>query len=92
MLRYVHGRRTVLSGPAVQRMLTDGSQVLDQYFGNVCELDLVFNFHKVFVILDEYILAGEIMETSKTQIINRIHTIDRLLEGGLGRGEAGHLS
>jgi hypothetical protein len=32
------------------------------------------------------------METSKTQIINRIHTIDRLLEGGLGRGEAGHLS
>ena len=22
-------------------------QVLDQYFGNVCELDLVFNFHKV---------------------------------------------
>lgn len=76
----------------MQRKLTDGSQVLDQYFGNVCELDLVFNFHKVFVILDEYILAGEIMETSKTQIINRIHTIDRLLEGGLGRGEAGHLS
>ena len=22
-------------------------EVLDQYFGNVCELDLVFNFHKV---------------------------------------------
>ena len=25
-------------------------QVLDQYFGNVCELDLVFNFHKVMVL------------------------------------------
>ena len=23
-------------------------EVLDQYFGNVCELDLVFNFHRVF--------------------------------------------
>ena len=22
-------------------------EVLDAYFGNVCELDLVFNFHKV---------------------------------------------
>ncbi len=23
------------------------SQILDKYFGNVCELDLIFNFHKV---------------------------------------------
>ena len=23
-------------------------EVLDQYFGSVCELDLVFNFHKVY--------------------------------------------
>lgn len=22
-------------------------EVLDRYFGNVCELDLIFNFHKV---------------------------------------------
>lgn len=25
-------------------------EVMDQYFGNVCELDIVFNFHKVFKI------------------------------------------
>jgi AP-2 complex subunit sigma-1 len=25
-------------------------EVLDQFFGNVCELDLVFNFYKVSVI------------------------------------------
>uniref|UniRef100_A0A7S4KV57 AP complex subunit sigma n=1 Tax=Guillardia theta TaxID=55529 RepID=A0A7S4KV57_GUITH len=55
-------------------------EILDQYFGNVCELDLVFNFHKVFVILDEYFLAGEVMETSKVQILNRVHEIDRLIE------------
>ena len=35
-------------------------ELLDRYFGNVCELDLVFNFHKVYTILDEYILSGEI--------------------------------
>jgi hypothetical protein len=34
----------------------------------------------VFVILDEYFLAGEVMETSRQQILNRVHEIDRLLE------------
>lgn len=35
---------------------------------------------QVFVILDEYILAGEVMETSKPVILGRIHAIDRLLD------------
>jgi AP-2 complex subunit sigma-1 len=26
-------------------------EVLDQFFGNVCELDLVFNFYKVSVVV-----------------------------------------
>ena len=42
--------------------------MLDQYFGSVCELDLVFNFHKVYQILDEMLIGGEIMETSKPTI------------------------
>lgn len=45
-------------------------EVLDQYFGSVCELDLVFNFYKVYQILDEMVVGGEVMETSKI-IINR---------------------
>lgn len=40
-------------------------ECLDQFFTNVCELDLVWNFHKVYLLLDEFILAGEIQETSK---------------------------
>ena len=40
-------------------------ELLDQFFGNVCELDLVFNFNKVYMILDEFFLAGEVQETSK---------------------------
>ena len=45
-------------------------EVLDQYFGSVCELDLVFNFYKVYQILDEMVIGGELMESSKP-IINK---------------------
>eukprot|EP00033_Pygsuia_biforma_P000856 GCRY01000995.1.p1 GENE.GCRY01000995.1~~GCRY01000995.1.p1 ORF type:complete len:143 (+),score=12.06 GCRY01000995.1:230-658(+) len=53
-------------------------EVLDQFFGNVCELDLVFNFYKVFAIIDEIFLAGEIMETSKQTLLQRLDMLDRL--------------
>lgn len=33
-------------------------EVLDKHFGNVCELDLVFNFYKAYWLLDEVFLAG----------------------------------
>lgn len=29
-------------------------EILDHYFSNVCELDLVFNFHKVLPLLESY--------------------------------------
>ncbi|PWN38919.1 AP-2 complex subunit sigma, partial [Ceraceosorus guamensis] len=47
-------------------------EVLDTFFGNVCELDLVFNFYKVYAILDEIFLAGEIEETSKHVVLARL--------------------
>ena len=33
-------------------------ETLDRYFGNVCELDIIFNFHKAYYLLDEIMLAG----------------------------------
>ena len=33
-------------------------ELLDKYFGNVCELDIIFNFHKAYYILDEVVLGG----------------------------------
>jgi AP-2 complex subunit sigma-1 len=69
-------------------------EVLDAFFGNVCELDLVFNFYKVratgylirgltsqkkvYAILDEVFLAGEIEETSKQVVLTRLEHLDRL--------------
>lgn len=43
-------------------------EVLDKYFGSVCELDIIFNFEKAYFMLDELILGGEIQETSKRSI------------------------
>lgn len=33
-------------------------EILDKYFGSVCELDIIFNFEKAYYILDEFIIAG----------------------------------
>jgi AP-1 complex subunit sigma 1/2 len=46
-------------------------EVLDRYFGSVCELDLIFNFHKAYYILDEVLLAGELQEPSK-RLVGRL--------------------
>jgi len=51
-------------------------ELLDQYFGNVTELDLIFNFHKVHALLDEMIIGGEILETSKTSILSTIKKLE----------------
>lgn len=51
-------------------------EVLDKYFGNVCELDIIFNFEKAYFILDELILGGEIQETSKKSIQKVISSQD----------------
>jgi hypothetical protein len=51
-------------------------ETLDQYFGNVCELDIVFNFNKVYGILDELIVGGEILETAKDTIVEAIKMLE----------------
>ena len=55
-------------------------EVLDRYFSNVCELDLIFNFHKAYFILDEVILAGELQESSKKAILRVVAAQDALQE------------
>ncbi|ODV91148.1 hypothetical protein CANCADRAFT_117913 [Tortispora caseinolytica NRRL Y-17796] len=53
-------------------------EILDDYFDNVCELDLVFNFYKVYAVLDELFIAGEIEETSKANTLARVQRLDML--------------
>lgn len=67
---------------------------LDKYFGNVCELDLIFNFHKAYFILDELVLGGEMQEPSKKVVINVVESQDNQVEReklGLTQGQGeGH--
>ncbi|KAK9864770.1 hypothetical protein WJX84_011888 [Apatococcus fuscideae] len=55
-------------------------EILDRYFGNVCELDLIFNFHKAYFMLDEMLIAGELQEPSKKAITRVIEAQDTMVE------------
>uniref|UniRef100_A0A8C9NBI7 AP complex mu/sigma subunit domain-containing protein n=1 Tax=Serinus canaria TaxID=9135 RepID=A0A8C9NBI7_SERCA len=39
------------------------------YFGSVCELYIIFNFKKAYLTLDEFLLGGEVQETSKKNVL-----------------------
>jgi len=53
---------------------------MDKYYGNVCELDIIFNFQKAYYILDELLLAGEMQESSKKNVLRCISQQDSLEE------------
>ncbi|XP_032872699.1 AP-1 complex subunit sigma-1A-like [Amblyraja radiata] len=55
-------------------------ELLDKYFGSVCELDIIFNFEKAYFILDEFIMGGEIQDTSKKNVLKAIEQADLMQE------------
>jgi len=55
-------------------------ELLDKYFGNVCELDIIFNFEKAYFMLDEFVLGGEVQDSSKKTVVNAIAQMDLLQE------------
>lgn len=46
----------------------------------VCELDIIFNFEKAYFILDEFLMGGEVQETSKQTVNRCIEASDMLQE------------
>ena len=51
-------------------------ELLDKYFGSVCELDIIFNFEKAYYMLDELLIGGEVQETSKKNVLKAIAAQD----------------
>uniref|UniRef100_A0A8C6ZZI2 AP complex mu/sigma subunit domain-containing protein n=1 Tax=Nothoprocta perdicaria TaxID=30464 RepID=A0A8C6ZZI2_NOTPE len=51
------------------------------YIMGVCELDIIFNFEKAYFILDEFVMGGEIQDTSKKSVLKAIEQADLLQEG-----------
>ena len=58
--------------------------MLDITFQNVSELDIIFRFDEAFQILHEFIIAGEMQETSKRRVIRTIEKQNQLEDAELG--------
>jgi AP-1 complex subunit sigma 1/2 len=53
----------------------------------VCELDLIFHFHKAYYILDELLIAGEMQETSKQLVLRTLREQDAQAEAAATEGK-----
>lgn len=60
---------------------------MDKYYGNVCELDIIFNFQKAYFILDELLLAGELQESSRKNVLRVIGAQDSLEDMEVSEGD-----
>lgn len=45
---------------------------------NVCELDIIFNFQQAYGIIDEVLIAGELVEGSKRVVLNTLKRVDEV--------------
>ncbi|UKJ88163.2 clathrin assembly protein [Theileria orientalis] len=64
----------------VLEMIHQYVEILDNYFSQVCELDLVFNFDKAYHILDEVLIDGDIYESNQNSIVRNITAQDAMSE------------
>ncbi len=53
-------------------------EILDKWFMNVCELDIIFNFQQAYTIIDELLIGGEMQESSKRSILNALKKMDEV--------------
>eukprot|EP00013_Stygamoeba_regulata_P005315 CAMPEP_0177631142 /NCGR_PEP_ID=MMETSP0447-20121125/1589_1 /TAXON_ID=0 /ORGANISM="Stygamoeba regulata, Strain BSH-02190019" /LENGTH=158 /DNA_ID=CAMNT_0019132601 /DNA_START=1 /DNA_END=477 /DNA_ORIENTATION=- len=51
-------------------------EVLDDYFDNVCELDIMFNIDKVHAVVDEMFVCGYAAETIKKNILEPLNLFE----------------
>lgn len=54
-------------------------ETMDKYFGNVCELDIIFNFTKAYDLLNEMILCdGALAESDKSDVLHQVLIMDTM--------------
>lgn len=47
-------------------------ETLDKAYGNVCELDIVFDFQRAYKVLDELVVGGSLCETSSGAVLSKV--------------------
>ena len=55
-------------------------ECLDDYYVNVCELDIIFNFNKAYFIVEEMINSGYVQECDRTIIKSHLINQDSLIK------------
>mmetsp|Transcript_8006 Transcript_8006/g.26616 ORF Transcript_8006/g.26616 Transcript_8006/m.26616 type:complete len:145 (-) Transcript_8006:944-1378(-) len=55
-------------------------EALDKYFGNVCELDIMYQLDRAYAVLDEMVMNGSVAETNKINILYPVQLVDQLKE------------
>ena len=50
-------------------------EMLDKFFGNVCELDLMFSIDISHHILDEMVMNGHIVETNRANVLKPVRFV-----------------
>ena len=63
-------------------------ELLDKFFGSVCELDVIFNFEKAYFMLDELLLGGVVQETSKSHVLKAIQCQEMMADDAETRTHA----
>lgn len=57
-------------------------ETLDKYFGNVCELDIIYNFEKCYyIMLETFSCDGNLLESNKRKILQDIQIMDQIESG-----------
>ena len=54
-------------------------ECLDDYFYNVCELDIIFNLHKAHYIIEEMMISGYVQDTDRTIIKSHLLAQDEAI-------------
>lgn len=56
----------------------------------VCELDIIFSFHKAYALLDEVLLHGELQEANKREILRAVTVADEKVEAASDKAKGKH--
>lgn len=61
---------------AISEFIQNFAEILQSYFEKVTEMDILFNMDKIYMILDEMIVNGYIIETNKSRILVPLQLLD----------------
>ncbi len=53
-------------------------EAMDRWFGNVCELDIMFSLDMAYAIIDEMVANGWVVDTQKSSIIAPLKLLENM--------------